>query len=153
MSAEQPKTPVCYRSVYHHGVDEKRRIQIPAKWRVSEAEELTLLVWPKGTLTDACLMVLPPAEWEAWVQKLKVMPYSDAKAQALRHALGTRSDSVTLDKAGRICLPEAMAKAVAIEKEAVLVGLVNWFQIWNPERYQTSSLVDGEMLFEAIKLL
>ncbi len=153
MPSEQPKMPVYYNSLYRHGVDEKRRLQIPAKWRSPEAEVLTLLVWPKGTQTEACLLVLPPSEWEALVRKLKEMPYSDSKAQALRHAIGTKSDRVTLDRAGRICLPEWMAKAVEIEKEAVLVGLVDLFQIWNPKRYQTSSLVDGELLPEAIKLI
>jgi hypothetical protein len=38
-----------------------------------------------------------------------------------------------LDKAGRICLPEGMARAAGIKDEAVLVGLLDRFEIWNPE--------------------
>src|SRR5438034_4012382 len=41
-----------------------------------------------------------------------------SKAETLRRLLGKKSDRVTLDKGGRICLPDAMAKAAAIGKEA-----------------------------------
>jgi len=112
-----------------------------------------LLQWPKGTMPEACLLALPPKEWEALVQKLKEMPFADPKAEALRRLLGRKSDRVTLDKGGRICLPEAMAKAAAIDKEAVLVGLVDRFEIWNPERYETASAVDDQLLPEAFKLI
>src|SRR6266496_4406161 len=145
--------PIYYNSHYRHGVDEKRRVQIPAKWRPTEPEVLTLVLWPKGALAEACLLVLPPKEWEALVQKLKAMPFADTRAEALRRLLGKKSDRVTLDKGGRICLPEAMAKAAAIGKEAMLIGLLDRFEIWNPERYETASAVDDEMLSEAFKLI
>lgn len=154
MSESDFSAAIFYNSLYRHGVDEKRRVQIPAKWRPAQAEiEFTLILWPKGTLQEACLLVLPPAEWMALVQKLKAMPFADPKAEALRRLLGTRSDRVALDKSGRICLPEQMAKAVGIEKEAVLVGLVDRFEIWNPDRYQAASAVDEQLSPEAFKLI
>ena len=112
-----------------------------------------MILWPKGTMPEACLLVLPPAEWHALVLKLKEMPYADPKAEALRHLLGRKSDRVTLDKGGRICLPEGMAKAAAIDDEAMLVGLVDRFEIWNPERYAAASAEDDQLLPEAFKLI
>jgi len=153
MPSNQPSELIYYNSLYRHGVDDKRRVQIPAKWRPADPEVLTLVLWPKGTMPEACLLVLPPKEWEALVQKLKAMPFADPKAEALRRLLGKKSDRVTLDKGGRICLPEAMAQAAAIDKEAVLVGLLDRFEIWNPARYQTASAVDDELLPEAFKLI
>jgi MraZ protein len=154
MPADQTSEPIYYNSLYEHGVDEKRRVQIPAKWRPAKADvQFTLILWPKGNMSEACLLVLPPEEWQALVQKLKAMPYSDPKAEALRRILGRKSDRVTLDKAGRMCLPEAMARAVGIEKEAILVGLLDRFEIWSPSRYQTASAVDDQMLPEAFKLI
>jgi len=153
MPSEEPSEPIYYNSIYRHGVDEKRRVQIPAKWRPARPEVLTLVLWPKATMPEACLLVLPPLEWEALVQKLKAMPYADPSAEALRGLLGKKSDRVTLDKGGRICLPEAMAKSAIIDKEAMLVGLVDRFEIWNPERYLAASAVDDEMLPEAFKLI
>jgi MraZ protein len=153
MPEDTQNEPIYYNSVYRHGLDEKRRVQIPAKWRAAKPEVLTLVLWPKGTLPEACLLVLPPNEWNALVQKMKAMPYSDPKAEALRSLLGKKSDRVTLDKGGRICLPDAMTKAALIEKEAVLVGLVDRFEIWNPQRYEAASAVDDALLPEAFKLI
>jgi MraZ protein len=153
MLEDTQNEPIYYNSVYRHGVDDKRRVQIPAKWRPAEPEVLTLVLWPKGQLPEACLLVLPPNEWSALVQKMKAMPYADPKAEALRSLLGKKSDRVTLDKGGRICLPDAMAKAALIEKEAVLVGLVDRFEIWNPQRYEAASAVDEALLPEAFKLI
>ncbi len=154
MSASVSNEIIYYNSLYRHGVDEKRRVQIPAKWRATETDmELTLIIWPKGTQQEACLLVLPPDEWNSLVQKLKAMPFSDPKAEALRRLLGTKSDRVALDKAVRICLPDAMAKAAAIDREAVLVGLVDRFEIWNPSRYEAASTIDEELAPEAFKLI
>ncbi len=144
---------IYYNSRYRHGVDGKRRVQVPAKWRSPKGEILTLILWPKNDLPEACLLVLPPAEWNGLVQKLKAMPFAEPRAQALRHLVGMNSDRVTLDKAGRICLPEAMAKAAAIEQDALLVGLVDRFEIWNPDRYAAASAKDNELLSEAFKLI
>ena len=143
-----------YQSLYRHGIDEKRRLQVPAKWRPASPDvEFTLIPWPKGVWKEAFLLVLPPEERVALVQKLKAMPYADSKAQALRRLLGSKSDQVTLDKSGRLCLPDAMTKAVGIDKEAVLVGMFDRFEIWNPERYAVTSAVDEELSSEAFKLI
>jgi MraZ protein len=145
---------IHYHSQFRHGVDAKRRVQIPAKWRPSQPDvELTLILWPNGSQPDACLLVLPPSEMNALAEKIRAMSSADPKASALRRLIGSKSASVSLDKAGRICVPESMAKAVAIESEAMLVGLVDRFEIWNPERYETVSAVDAALLSEAFKLI
>jgi MraZ protein len=153
MQPNDSSDPIYYSSVYRHGVDEKRRVQIPAKWRPAKPEVLTLIPWPRGTVPDACILVLPPAEIRELVLKLKAMSSADPTAQALRHLLGPKADQVTLDKGGRICLPEGMAKAAGIDREASLVGLFDRFEIWNPERYAVSSEADDQLLPEAFKLI
>jgi len=154
MTSNESNEQTYYHSLYRHGVDDKRRLQIPAKWRPKQPDvEFTLIPWPKGTQKDACLLVLPPPERDALVQKLKAMPYADPKAQTLRRLVGTKSDQAALDKAGRICLPDAMAKLVGIEKEAVLVGMLDRFEIWNPERYAAACAVDEELAGEAFSLI
>jgi transcriptional regulator MraZ len=154
MSAIESSPSTFYQSLYRHGIDEKRRLQVPAKWRpVNPDVEFTLIPWPTGGWKEACLLVLPPQERETLVKTLKAMPYADTKAQALRRLLASKSDQVTLDKSGRLCLPEAMTKAVGIDKEAVLVGMFDRFEIWSPERYAVTSAVDEELSSEAFKLI
>ena len=154
MPAAETNAPIYYNSLYRHGVDEKRRLQIPSKWRAAESEmEFTLILWPNGATGKSYLLALPPEPMSALVQKLKAMPYSDPKADSLRRLLGKNSDQVALDKSGRICLPDAMAKAAGIEKEAVLVGSWDRFEIWSPERYDAASAVDDALSSEAFKLI
>jgi DNA-binding transcriptional regulator/RsmH inhibitor MraZ len=46
-----------------------------------------------------------------------------------------------------------MAKAAGISDEAVLVGLLDRFEIWNPERFERVRAADAVMAHEAFKLM
>ena len=109
-----------YNSIYRHGVDEKRRIQIPAMWRpVETGVQLTLIVWPQR-VEGPCLRVLPPNEMAELMASLDAMSNDDGKKTILKRIIGAESTQVTLDKAGRICVPEEMAKAAGIVSGAAL---------------------------------
>ena len=144
---------IYYNSLYRHGVDAKRRVQIPAKWRPTEpGTELTLIVWPKYEV-GPCLRVLPPREMAELMQALDAMPNDDKNKTILKRIIGSESVQVTLDKAGRICLPEEAAEAAGIKNEAVLVGLLDRFEIWNPARYEKIKATDAVIAHEAFKLM
>lgn len=154
MSDVNGSKPIYYNSIFRHGVDDKRRVQIPAKWRPADPDiEFTLIRWPNGNLTDACLLVLPPEVWRLLAEKIMSMPFADPQAQVLRRLLGKKSAQVSLDRSGRICLPEDMAQAAGIEKEAVFVGLVDRFQIWSSARHEQVEREDEESSAAAFKLL
>jgi MraZ protein len=145
--------PVYYNSCFVHGVDEKRRIQIPAKWRPSrEGVEFTLMLWPKSK-EGPCLRVLPPKEMVELKKYLDALPNSDPNKTLLKRFIGSESAQVGVDKGGRICLPEKMARDAGIGNEAVLVGLLDRFEIWNPERYERVKAADAVMAQEAFKLM
>jgi len=153
MEPEETIQATYYNSLYRHGVDEKRRIQVPAKWRPARAGvEFTLVLWPKSK-EGPCLRVLPPVEMAELMRDLDAMPNTDPNKVVLKRFIGSESVQVALDKSGRICLPEEMAKAVDIKDEAILVGLLDRFEIWNPERYQKVKASDAVMAQEAFKLM
>jgi MraZ protein len=154
MAQEPTVEPTTYyNSSYQHGVDEKRRVQIPAKWRPSQPDvEFTLIVWPKAK-EGACLRVLPPKEMAELMASIDAMPNSDPQKVVLKRFIGTESIQVALDKSGRICLPEEMAKAADIKDQAMLVGLLDRFEIWNPERFAAVKASDAVMAHEAFKLM
>jgi MraZ protein len=142
-----------YNSIYPFGVDEKRRVQVPAKWRPTEAGvEFTVMLWPKSK-EGPCLRVLPPQEMAELMRDIEVMPNSDPNKVVLKRFIGSESEQVVLDKSGRLCLPEKMTKAAGIVDEAVLVGLLDRFEIWNPERYERVKAADAVMAQEAFKLM
>jgi len=153
MDPNEVVAPTYYNSLFRHGVDEKRRLQIPAKWRpVESGVEFTLVVWPK-TKEGPCLRVLPPKQMAALMRDIDAMPNSDPNKGVLKRFIGSESVQAPLDKVGRICLPEEMAKAAGITDQAVLVGLLDRFEIWSPERYEKIKASDAVMAQEAFKLM
>ena len=98
-------------------------------------------------------MVLPPLAAQKLRERITSMPFGDGQAEALRRFLGRKSHMVTSDKSGRITLPEHMAKAVGIEKKAVVVGLFDRFQMWNPEKFESITEGDDALAQDAFKLI
>jgi len=151
--AENNNETICYNSSYRHGVDEKRRVQIPAKWRPTKpGVEFTLVLWPKSP-AGPCVRVLPPEQLAALMRDIGAMPNSDPNKVVLKRFIGSESVQAPLDKSGRICLPDGMAKAVGIAEEAVFVGLLDRFEIWSPEGYNKVKAADAVMASEAFKLM
>jgi MraZ protein len=153
MNSDINQEPTYYNSLYRHGVDEKRRVQIPAKWRPQKAgTELTLMLWPKAK-EGPCLRVLPPAEMAKLMKSIDAMQNSDPNKVVLKRFIGSESVQVSVDKGGRICLPEEMARAAGVRNEAVLVGLLDRFEIWNPQSYEKVKASDAVLAHEAFKLM
>jgi len=153
MDPKETNVTTYYNSLYRHGVDEKRRVQVPAKWRPAESGvEFTLVLWPKSK-EGPCLRVLPPREMAELMRDIDAMPNSDPNKVVLKRFIGSESVQVSVDKGGLICLPEEMANAAEIKDQAVLVGLLDRFEIWNPERYQKVKASDAIMAQEAFKLM
>ncbi len=151
--SDAPNRKIFFNSKYLHGVDEKRRVQIPAKWRPEgDGVEFTVIVWPKHQ-AGTCLRVLPPDKLEKLVGEIEAMPNSDPRKDVLRRVVGGNSEQVTVDKAGRICLPEPMAMAAGIKNEALLVGMFERFEIWEPGRFRNVEAADAVHQTKAFEMM
>ena len=153
MEPEQTVETTYFNSCYRHGVDEKRRVQVPAKWRPARAGvELTLIMWP-GSPAGTCLRVLPPAGMAKLANEVEALPNAEPSKPVLKRLIGSGSEQVVLDKAGRICLPERMAAAADVTKEAVLVGSLDRFEIWSPGRYEQVQKSDEALAATVLKMM
>jgi MraZ protein len=129
-SGEQP----YYVGEYRHGVDDKRRVQVPSKWRPSDARQLTLLFWENPDGND-CLRIMPREEMAKMLDQINQRDVPPRTKTKWKRRLGRNSTQVHLDKHGRICLPEEMARKAGITSEVFMVGLMEKFEIWSLERY------------------
>ncbi len=153
MSDVKTVSRTYYNSCYQHGIDEKRRVQIPAKWRPEESgTELTVVLWPKHPI-GTCLRVLPPKKMEKLMADIDAMPNSDPSKVVLKRRIGSGSTQVTLDKSGRICIPDDMARQADIKDEVLLVGLLDRFEIWNPDLYEKVKAADEVLAAKAFELM
>ena len=129
---------------FRHGIDSSRRVMIPARWRPEDSGILfTAILWP--IKIEDCLLVLPPDRWQVMLDKLKANSLSNQRVATLERVLGATSIPLTLDKVGRFCLPEELAKAAKLEKEAEFVGRLDKFEIWSPQRYQAAMAQDKDL--------
>ncbi len=149
---------IVFNGKFPHGVDGSRRVMVPAKWLPEKKGdkastiEFTLIVWPKSS-SGVCLRALPPHKMAELMREINAMPNSDPNKVVLKRFIGSESTQVPVDKQGRICLPEEMAAAAAIKDKAVLVGLLDRFEIWSPERGAAVKAADAVMAAEAFKLM
>ena len=62
------------------------------------------------------------------------MPNSDPNKVVLKRFIGSESVQAAFRQSGRICLPDEWLTAAGITDQAVLVGLLDRFEIWSPEQ-------------------
>ena len=85
---------------YQHSLDEKSRVNVPAKYR----EQLgACFVLTKGL--DGCLFIYPQDEWISFEQKLKELPLTNINARKFVRFFLAGAVECTPDKQGRILIP------------------------------------------------
>ena len=122
-----------YTGLFRHSLDDKGRLTIPSAWRFAHGENDTFLATPHP---DGYVAVLPPSEVEKLHAKFSDLKLSDAAAQAFAARFFSQTQSFSFDKSGRVGLGADLLKHAGIDKDAVLVGSLTKFNIYNPARWQ-----------------
>jgi MraZ protein len=140
-----------YTGLFRHTLDDKGRLTIPSAWRYAHAEADTFMATPHP---DGYVAVLPPSEVEKLHAKISEMKLSDAAAQAFAARFFSRTQTFSFDKAGRIGLSEELLKHAGIAKDAVLVGSLTKFNLYNPARWEKEEArTEGENFGDLMRRL
>ena len=117
---------------YFNTVDEKGRLLIPAKLR-SEIAGSSVVV---AHGIDRCLRIYPLDKWESVVREILGAGSSYAlESRFLKRALISTASSLDVDKSGRILLPPGLREESAVIKDAVVLGSVDYIEVWGVETY------------------
>ena len=128
-------------------VDSKGRLMVPARFRrqLPESEEGTYVL---SLGKDRCLNLYPLAEWdEVVVKKLHELPPGPEKRQYIRF-YSRKSRTVNLDKSGRIAIPANFLEVIGNPKKVVVVGVLNYMEIWAPDDHIKMGKEGDETFFE-----
>jgi len=128
--------PPTFTGEFRHKVEGKGRITIPAKWRFEEEVEMFVI----AKSAKRCLIVLTRAEVDRMKAELGELP-ADERADLL-DIFGRNLRQVTLDKAGRITLPEDLCAQFKISGEVWLSGSVDTFSIWNVADFEANKAAE-----------
>ncbi len=133
---------------YKHTLDSKGRIAIPSKFR---KKLLKGAVVTRGL--DNCLFLYPMDEWKVLAEKLSSLPISQAKSRAFSRLMLAGAMDVSLDKQGRIILPEYLRNFARLSKKVVITGLYNRLEIWDEKlwnKYKKETEKDSIKIAETL---
>ena len=119
---------------FGHNLDAKGRLAIPAKFRSALADGLVVT---RGI--DRCLSVYPLAAWQGLAGKVSALSISDPDARQFKRMVFAEAMDEELDGQGRIVLPPELRRYAGIEREAVVVGMNTYIEIWDPARWEAMS--------------
>lgn len=116
-------------------LDGKGRLAIPTKYRDALMERcggrLVCTLDP-----SACLLLYPFPEWVPIEQKLNALPSFDPLSRQMQRLLVGSATDLEMDGAGRILLPGLLRERARLERDVVLIGQGNKFEIWNATAWQ-----------------
>lgn len=134
-----------FKGTYRHRIDAKGRLPVPAAFRreLAEGGPARVVITP----LDQCLAAYPMREWARLEQQLVQLPPFSAPAKALTRLVTSRAVDCDLDVQGRVLLPQSLRTAAGLASEAVVIGVLNRFEIWAPDRWE-SFVADSERLLD-----
>jgi len=135
-----------FKGTYRHRIDPKGRVPVPAAFRRGAGGPLDSVV---VTVLDQCLAAYPPAEWTRLEAQLAALPAFSKPAKALTRLLTSRALECDLDVQGRILLTASMRAAAALGHEVLVIGVLNRFEIWAPDRWEAFVAESEKVLDDA----
>jgi MraZ protein len=125
---------------YLHTIDQKNRLSVPSKFRKELGKRVVVA---RGL--DACLFLYPIEAWKKLAERLATeLPWGKAENRSFMRTMIAGASEIETDALGRILLPDYLKKFASLDKEAMVVGLYNRVEIWNPGIWETYRTVAGE---------
>lgn len=121
-----------FRGVNNITLDAKGRMAMPTRYRerLHERCDGQLVVTVDR---DHCLLVYPLPEWEEIERKLVRLPSLNKQARRLQRLLIGHATECQLDANGRVLLPPPLREFASLNRQAVLIGQGNKFELWDEQ--------------------
>jgi MraZ protein len=119
---------------YHHTLDAKKRLALPAKFRKELGRKVIIT---HGF--DNCLFVYPQKEWEAVAAHLAGLSIGQADNRRISRFMLSGAIEAEIDKAGRVLLPDFLKNFSGIKQKVVVAGVYTRVEIWDEDRWDSHS--------------
>ncbi|MBW3627667.1 MAG: division/cell wall cluster transcriptional repressor MraZ [Gemmatimonadetes bacterium] len=116
---------------FRHQIDDKGRVSLPASFRRDAADRPLVLV----QVHPNALTLYPQETWGEVEGRLRELLRLQPTSRGFVLSITANAVEVALDKQGRILIPHRLLQAVGIADAALLVGVIDRVEIWNPERF------------------
>ena len=121
-----------FRGINSITIDMKGRMALPSRYRELLSESMVVTIDTEET----CLLLYPEAEWQKIEISLQKLPSFNPAARRIQRLLIGHATDVDLDAQGRILLPLELRQYAQLQKQTVLIGQGNKFEIWDDIQWQ-----------------
>ena len=117
---------------YHHSIDEKNRLFLPAKLR----KGISRFIITPGL--ENCLNVYPMHIWIKLVNKFETIGMKDkSKERIFKRIFLSNAAEIEVDEQGRIVIPQLLKTQIKIKRDVVVIGVSNRLEIWSKEKWNS----------------
>jgi MraZ protein len=133
-----------FRGSSFHTIDDKGRIVIPARFReLARTDEGDGLMVSR---MDSCLLAYPFAEWRKIEERILQMAEKSETMRRFRRIFIGGAHECACDKQDRILIPPVLRQYAELNRDIVLVGVLDHFEVWSRENFEKESLtLDREL--------
>ncbi|MFW0871085.1 MAG: division/cell wall cluster transcriptional repressor MraZ [Patescibacteria group bacterium] len=134
---------------YHHSIDSKNRVSLPAKFRTTMGETVVI---NRGI--DNCLSVYTQEAWKEMLGKLSILSTTKRNEREFKRRTLSGAAEVSVDSQGRILLPDNLKEYAGLEKKVVWAGVGNLAEIWAEDtwgKHLSDSHANPEELAESLE--
>ena len=130
---------------YHHTIDEKGRLILPAKFRAELGEKFIIT---RGLDAEKCLYVYSMSDWNRIVAKLNTLPFTKKDARIFVRTFFSVATECEFDRQGRINITSPLVSYADLQKDCVVIGANDRIEIWSKERWDNFFNANSEMVEE-----
>ena len=137
---------------YRYSLDSKGRINIPARFRqlLSKDNDNTFVA-TRGQ--DPCLWIYPLKEWKKIEDELRKLSSISGIHRTFIRQIARSATPSTCDKQGRIIISPSLLSYASLNKETLILGMINKIEIWNPDilkKVDTNNINDDPNEFNSL---
>ncbi|MFQ3249040.1 MAG: MraZ protein [Glaciecola sp.] len=125
-------------------LDSKGRLTIPTRYRQSLLDDCQGQLVCTIDISQNCLLLYPLPEWEEIELKLSKLSSTNPQERRLQRLLLGYAMEGEMDKSGRILIAPTLRQHAALDKQIMLVGQLNKFEIWDADNWQQQISEDIE---------
>ncbi len=118
-------------------LDSKGRLAIPSRYRARLAEMCDGNLVQTINPLDRCVWIYPQNEWEIIDAKLRQLSDFDKQSRRTKQMMLGYAEECSLDSHGRIRVPSSLKEYAGLEKQAVILGQGNKFELWDESAWNT----------------
>jgi len=126
-----------FRGSFEHGIDDKGRVQIPARFRemLQSSEDSRVVITNFRIAGEPCLDVYPYKAWRDLEERLRAKPQFDLKVLRFQNYYFASAHDCELDRQGRILLPTNLREYAGLKKDVRFTSALDKFRMWSPESW------------------